>query len=424
MSSPDTLAMVASEERVENDAGRDAAGVEGITGPSPFDRLPDEVVLEILSLAVARRSSGRKLQSIGLSRRLAPLARKAWFRDYGCREEDTHRQAGILQQLSRRRDLQPLLEHLRYFLDHPSAVNYDFAIIPNFTSLSSLTLRGSLDGESRSFVLPAAVTDTFRELSGLRHLEVSPYADYTLQDKAFSVGRDLPRLTSLKLNRHCRCQKQMLRDPMPELQHLDIWSSTRKDDFFPSLRLSTLRSLKTCLLDKSTLTSLQHLEINPPLFPKGTERSATVTRAESLQLLDLADQAGISSLAFSSDAPEQINGLAQYPSVKSLQLSCHGANAADPSTFLALVRVISAFPNLRNLAFEWMSFSATSSPLVDQLDPNSLEFQIYHPTLLTFLANLRRSHVLRFDITHSPETLRWSRATSTEEFHGERYRSD
>ncbi|BGP17956.1 hypothetical protein JCM10213v2_006004 [Rhodosporidiobolus nylandii] len=401
--------MVASEERVENDAGRDAAGVEGITGPSPFDRLPDEVVLEILSLAVARRSSGRKLQSIGLSRRLAPLARKAWFRDYGCREEDTHRQAGILQQLSRRRDLQPLLEHLRYFLDHPSAVNYDFAIIPNFTSLSSLTLRGSLDGESRSFVLPAAVTDTFRELSGLRHLEVSPYADYTLQDKAFSVGRDLPRLTSLKLNRHCRCQKQMLRDPMPELQHLDI----------------CLKNIWTfSQLDKSTLTSLQHLEINPPLFPKGTERSATVTRAESLQLLDLADQAGISSLAFSSDAPEQINGLAQYPSVKSLQLSCHGANAADPSTFLALVRVISAFPNLRNLAFEWMSFSATSSPLVDQLDPNSLEFQIYHPTLLTFLANLRRSHVLRFDITHSPETLRWSRATSTEEFHGERYRSD
>ncbi|GAA6030261.1 hypothetical protein JCM8097_009015 [Rhodosporidiobolus ruineniae] len=203
--------------RTDEEVKHDEEGADEVKAPSPFDRLPDEVVVEILRQAFGDSSTWFKPvlpKTTVLGKRLHYLTQQVWLE---------------------RHDRAPRYEGLMV------------GLFPNLTTVhAALATSEEEDDPDEPVPLPNTFTESLRLLRNLRELDIQPGQSWQLEAPSFSIARDLPNLSSLSLDPGCTCLRQLLAS-QPSLKHLQL--APRPDP--SSCQLIPWTTLKTLSLNLS-----------------------------------------------------------------------------------------------------------------------------------------------------------------------------
>ncbi|GAA6031320.1 hypothetical protein JCM8097_005601 [Rhodosporidiobolus ruineniae] len=428
---------------------------------SPFDRLPDEVILLILQAIYAGKRKSALLD-LRVNKRIFTVAKAAWYATFKATPYP-------LLILAARRDLHPYVQHLAYSAGNAGEFVYAFEILTvcSVRNLTSLTLCGTVDDAFTSVDLPLPVTVGLSNLENLKSLSLVYEQAVTFADTEFSIGSDLPQLEELVLTSEA-CQRQLLSTPCPHLRSLKLgygdkthsdcdavpWASlelfeiglpagseasSALDNLANSLRTALFPNLNPRdalpLPDASTAVSfrLRALRLQPTEYsaqPYAPDPDVPLLQ-ELKTLLEILSLTSIEHLclhphtlsAFPSDLP-------QIQSLTSLTL-CHPAlylNAVEER--LGFLNLLSLFPNLEVLHLEGTGFrSVSSQSLFDRFTltgpaPDPLEALEGYHDLHAVVEHVKQSKVVA--ITWEPnelETFVWTRTRvqPSEEFEVERF---
>ncbi|GAA6030262.1 hypothetical protein JCM8097_009016 [Rhodosporidiobolus ruineniae] len=226
--------------RAEEEGEDGEHGFSCLKPSSPFDRLPDELVLQILQAVRAGILLPTRDVEMLVNKRMYRLAQSIWNSRW------------IFDEVVARRPSPAVcaaIQHLQYgFPDIEIIAEVRGRAIGTFANLTSLQidLISDVDDE-RTVFLPKTLTDSLRSLKHLQDLTFFDDSDGTcdFEDKDFSIATDLPSLRSLHLGALFLCVGQLLTPP-PTFEHLYVF--TYADD--PALQLlpwATVDSLSLSL---------------------------------------------------------------------------------------------------------------------------------------------------------------------------------
>ncbi|GAA6038114.1 hypothetical protein JCM8097_007553 [Rhodosporidiobolus ruineniae] len=416
---------------------------------SPFDRLPDEVLSLVLDFALAEFSCpASAILALLVSRRFYALARPLAYHSVDCCDNET------FESLVRRRDLHAVPHKLSYRIyksELGCALTRGWAMISLYDNLATVDLASNpiQSGKGGAPVLPSSLTDTLSRLLSLSTLKLNLCSNLVLEDPAFSIGNDLPRLRQVELRVGKECGLQLLEGPMPRLQRIALsaalalkvisklpWSSLTgfelTADGETSKALLALgrhfRALVPALKPSSSPCSLL-----PPLpltsfAVSAAPKSAEVVTETCLDLISNLLNGSYFANVVSLDL--SISSLPTFPpfavkSLQSLRFRTEDNDYSQPAALLRLCRFLSTLPQLHTLVLVDFDFSP-SVPRHKRalLNPESDEFLQLHPALHTFVSTfVCKSAILRFDWTdrHDEYVWRWVRRCVREEFQVDRY---
>ncbi|GAA6019341.1 hypothetical protein JCM10207_001265 [Rhodosporidiobolus poonsookiae] len=225
------------------DAAADEQGVASVDASSPFDRLPDELVVAILQELHsdyvnngASQYFGRgpfafasPLTLLAFNKRFYRLARRIWTTtfdavtfDYTSADDfafdmdpdDEHYElerdaaleafdSGILAKLLLHHDLHPRIESLEHRAKLDTTL-YQGAILSHLVNLTRLDLQLTADPQTTfgDSVLRTPMTDALKHLKHLRFFQLSCHSRLVVEDSTFTFARHIPSLRTV--NFQCR----------------------------------------------------------------------------------------------------------------------------------------------------------------------------------------------------------------------------
>ncbi|GAA6030309.1 hypothetical protein JCM8097_009040 [Rhodosporidiobolus ruineniae] len=428
---------------------------------SPFDRLPDEVVIEILRSALPNGHWDTSAGNMLVNKRIYALSRELRFAHYFFSKLNN----GIIGQ----HDVIGDVKSVEYWTSrsHPQAVDYEGRMLSLFRNITSLTVKllsDVLDAEDpsngtepdegdlevRGFLeeagFPPSFTDSLKLLQHLEYLCICPTSSYRLQDRDFSIAQHLPRLRRLIL-REPEVGLRFLLTPPPPLSHMTLLRHevVASGGSLPDLPLdlipwATLRSLSLNLFSENGISALLglssdhpgglplcHFHLADPLSSLAAPHSFYLSINGMRRLFELLAMAPLEKAGFHISLalrlPDQVPSL---PLVNTLRL--HGDPLDDNEVISSanhLSSFLSSFPSLHHLELTHVSFAATS-PDVSRLslDPASDAFTLLYPVLDTFLKLLHKTTLLslKWRPVHDSELYCWVRSAPYEDFQVDRYR--
>ncbi|GAA6030292.1 hypothetical protein JCM8097_009032 [Rhodosporidiobolus ruineniae] len=207
MSSSTSSAVAAEGGTVNEEVKNREESVEEVEPSSPFDRLPDEILVDILRAATDDEGWWRgRAPLLALNRRLRYLAQPLWFSSYPF----SSMECGIV----RHPVYLGLVKHLR-------------------------------DGAIQEYLwqkgLPRSITRSLRSFKHLKRLNLEPVYNYNLEDREFNIAREAPQLDGLTVQGPTTGVRQLL-TPLPPLQHLCLYN-IQDTEVYRYLPWSTLVSL-------------------------------------------------------------------------------------------------------------------------------------------------------------------------------------
>ncbi|GAA6030245.1 hypothetical protein JCM8097_009007 [Rhodosporidiobolus ruineniae] len=430
-----TMSGLATDDKLEVDKLEAVA----VQAPSPFDDLPDEVLLEILHSALVKvpdPSQAVTPQMISLNKRLYRLAREVWLSSAEFNGD---------WKLLARSELFPAVKSLDFLMsnEHPNAQIYEGVFVGQFTNLRSLTINTALP-ETEEF--PESLTDSLRKLKHLHTLTFSCSSPWTLADKTFNIAGDLPTLRTLSIRDASPALGQLL-TPSPALDHLGF---TPGDDFeaynfIPWSSLASLTVYHERYIPSAALFRGIGNSLTKALFPETIKRAPAKLPLRRFvhdhfkngPVYDLVELEGLlEALRLTSVRQAVLNldlalsgfsSLPSLPSLTSLKLEGRSRSIDTPDNLANLYRFLHTFPALQHLEIldTWLhrfmdAPNATEAPQ----DPASPEFIFAHPLVATLLAVLRQSTVLSLKWSEPRERgayYQWTRTTTDEDFQADRY---
>jgi hypothetical protein len=206
------------------------------TVQSPFDRLPDETVAQILSFAlIRRRRSSSDLPLFLVNKRFNRIVTPLFS---SAQVSDTSVYVGPPTAI-KKVFYWPSVDAPRPFCTAPS-----LALFPNLTAVK-LNTKVVSDATAAATV-PTSVTSLLTRLPHLETLGFEFWEDFVLEDKAFSI-ESLPTLRRLELGEGCQSSAQQLNAPHARLRELQI--SNGADDPSAHIPWSILVSLEMWAYD-------------------------------------------------------------------------------------------------------------------------------------------------------------------------------
>ncbi|GAA5930919.1 hypothetical protein JCM10213_003944 [Rhodosporidiobolus nylandii] len=428
--------------------------------PSPFGRLPDELVAHILEdvflASILNRdtfATSTSLSSVCADRRWYRIARPIWL-------HTLYRRANLQEDLMVGLLLRPSVHpHVRsvhlYVLSWH--LRYDLAAISQFPNLTSLSLVLWDEDEHDNFVFPAALSQGLQQLPHLRSLDIScgqGGEPFVLEDAEFNLGRHLPSLRRFTTET-CMCAGiwQLLSSPTNlEALQLSLAAEWRYSRVWEHVPFSTLRSLDLSsdangLPYIEDLLSVLHKHIHPvsdyitqplPLraltfgygafeIPQPAGEATDNASASMLDmprlssLLELLSSGGLRSLTLKFDDRvdwSMVSG--SFDSIRELKLE--GGTLHKYEQFRRLCHFVSLFPSLDFLRLEDPRFSESeldqSRQLKRPVPPfDTPQFVARYPHLISLLAFVRRSNVRYLGwTTYDSPSFMWARAEREEDF--------
>ncbi|GAA5981868.1 hypothetical protein JCM11641_001925 [Rhodosporidiobolus odoratus] len=379
---------------------------------SPFDRLPDELVSKILSLAISSRYDP-DVERLYLNKRFSRLARPVLARDIGPLEGV---QTFMLRGLLIRPDLHSYVRSLTFSAhEDPTVFSYECAVIHFLPNLSSLALYQ--EGED-SYDLSREFTEALRTLRSLQYLSLDFDGPLRLEDSSYTIGNDLPKLRSLEIvSRHAgrSCTQQLLQVPISGLLHLSLFDRNPDTRGYGAVPWATLlsytlsfpfspdeqdsyRAPLASLESALSFFRLQKLKLEPTLFGQKPWSMGEGAATTLFALLDrIASLQEIHVVLHRDFVLPKLNTLAH---VKVLLIRCGLAN-------------MQSGPHLGLAKF---------GPTDGNLRPPSVEFFLAHTQLLALLYYLKQSHILSFTWSRRyDDRYVWTRQNDAEEFQLDRY---
>ncbi|GAA6031299.1 hypothetical protein JCM8097_005591 [Rhodosporidiobolus ruineniae] len=433
-------------------------GAEAVKA-SPFDRLPDEIVLQVLD-HLFHDGDGAELIDLLVCNRLWSLAESVYHSVWAPKP------AEVLQ-----RYFEPEVRRSVRALDYsPSgdgvpSFAFETLALTAFSNITVLAFEGTPTAGNNSLVyLPTSFSRALTSFQHLVYLSLDFDVDFAFSDPSFSVGANLPWLRELFLGHTCQSQLQLLLHPQSHLRHLavNLNAAARSEALLGGLPWSDLTSLSLALRDEndeepeegvvalgqlvsslqtalypSNSTSpvplpLRRFELFDVIFQHSATASAgsTARRAFDLALVpffDLLKFTSLERLELYLESPSEIpNGLGRVPCVTSLGLVCSDVDFSRTGEVEGIFKLLDRFPSVTRLDLHHGIFSpAVSSSDRLALAPDSPLFLIRHPPLSALLSALARSPVMDFswvDYSGSAERYRWTRSSVAERFVGERWR--
>ncbi|GAA5898303.1 hypothetical protein JCM6882_000124 [Rhodosporidiobolus microsporus] len=360
---------------------QDAGGDSGAVKPSPFDRLPDELVLAILDDARPFQS----LDRISINKRFSRLAFPIWANSLVATW--SRGQSRRLEHLATRPDLQPLVKEVDGDLPEslPELTRH-LSTVRLFTNLTYFGAENIMFGPYNA-PLPAIFTDTLHSLPNLKRLKFLFEAPVSFEDTTFTVGSHLPNLRELVLYTHEDVGPgiaQLLSSPCPNVRTFLLflsgqdtvatsripWLSLRSLDFTlpppredPTCADTLLEGLKRAL-DKAQLSpySLRDFKLTTEVFLKednGTDLLYTDRQIPILFELFRAAQVQELSLLLRAELVVP-DALGEVPSVTVLNLEDEGIDACCQETFSAMCDLLRLFPSTTSLSLSCATFGEPS----------------------------------------------------------------
>ncbi|GAA6038047.1 hypothetical protein JCM8097_007516 [Rhodosporidiobolus ruineniae] len=192
-------------------------GAEELKVVSPFDRLPDELVLDILEYAGDHALAlVPVLLELAVNKRFARLALRLHMQFLDAPPESRTLQKLLTKENEKRQTAARTLEYWGPAADE--SVRYDCEIIRRLENLKNLTL------VYFGAQLPTRFTDALSSLPSLTSLTIDAMGDWTVEDAAFTIGRSLPGLRNLTVCGEwpSHCYPQLFSSPCPNLQSVDL----------------------------------------------------------------------------------------------------------------------------------------------------------------------------------------------------------
>ncbi|GAA6031337.1 hypothetical protein JCM8097_005607 [Rhodosporidiobolus ruineniae] len=406
-------------------------GEEGGEPASPFDRLPNEVVADILDeLFHGDEDYSPKLPDLLVNRRIFLVAKAVWHSSQTLDSEHLHR-------LVLAADVRPLVRRIAYTLSGEGVSSFKFETLSLtvFENLRTLSLTGPVHRELEPVAaLPAAWSDALASLKHLRSLNLDFDEDFELVDRTFSIGSHLPSLRSLSLGTSCLCKHQLLDYPCPNLQSLGLmWDVDVTASPFSVIPWTTLINLSVVLWDDKQT----QVQADAGLAPLG-QLNSTTPAALPLRRLELADPillppsvsplllgaTSLQRLDLSPKAPSQMPiDFRPVPSPSTLVLHQTPSIFHDSEELYGLYQMLSIFPSLTHLCLEDSGPEyPETAPDRQSLEPNSPEFILRYPALTALLAALTKTGITHLTWQTDPEMYRWTRSGVEASFVGERWR--
>ncbi|BGP18209.1 hypothetical protein JCM10213_007837 [Rhodosporidiobolus nylandii] len=451
MSQPAVTA-AASRDGGEGEGEREDAGE--VRAVSPFERLPDELLLAILEQVHLKTPllKRNRLAALAANKRIYRLAQLVAFRAVG--PSSPEKQAVILSGLFARHRLHPFVRSLAYEYS-PVHVTYDTSLIPLFAHLSTLTLTLKPTVLGEPLAVPAAFTAMLKRLTRLTRLSFARGPWFNFEDKAFHLGQDLPTVRTLEFEDGYPDDDSVLQllASGTSIEHLSFSFEGNElgQQFYSHLPWASLKSLKLEVLEdmllprrEALLSSLRSVifptvagdPIKLPLtslclggWPLGLKdaHEPTGLGSESLtELFRLLVHSQLKDLRlFYPDQPLlNIKRDVTLPSVFSLTLSGEHGGSLDPVDLPALPYLLRVFPHLQQLVLDELLVDGYVSKRQPAHKLSRAFLPLHYPSMAALIAFASTTQLLQVDWTQSGQkvTLRWTRASPADEFKLERYR--
>ncbi|BGP18158.1 hypothetical protein JCM10213v2_006213 [Rhodosporidiobolus nylandii] len=437
------MAAVASREGGEGEGRREDAGE--VKALSPFERLPDELLLAILDLA-----SGQfpwSLRNTAVNKRLHRLAQVVAFRTVDLTRVASACRLKILSTFFEPRLPQPQGSHADILTLKDSALSPGvLSYLPHLRNLTSLTLAGPDEAEYISppltFAVSSSLTAALKQLSNLSTLSLSFLPHLHFEDTSFRLSANLPQVHALSVSEAYLADPgymQLLSD-ISRIEHLSFSGTFEGADLYCLLPWAHLRTLELrasaekLLPDGDTFLKSFESAIYPEpgggthILPLQSLTLGTKALGYHDNSFDESSELGSESLTalFRLLSVQQLKHLeleyprheilwvdrdASVPSLEVLTLEGRSAGRLETNDLPGLSTLIGVFPNLREST---RRKSATGHGWV----------AICYPALFALVGFLRhRSAVLSVSWTRWlwDVEMRWTRGTSEEEFKVERY---
>ncbi|GAA6030307.1 hypothetical protein JCM8097_009039 [Rhodosporidiobolus ruineniae] len=455
----------------------DDEGAGEVVPSSPFDRLPDEVVVEILRQAMPSTYWDVPLDSMIVNKRIFALFQPLRFSRFYFSELSN-------AILARPKEI-GTVAHLEYWASpsHPQVVVDECRMLDVFRNLTSLTVKllpdvlaheapeeaahatsysfgvedGPLEEHIREYGFPLTFTESLKQLKHLEYLYLRPRSEYKLEDSTFSIARDLPQLRRLVLDEPSSSLHQLL-TPSPCLSHLrlfrfdamDFTTSSREDlpldllpwsilvslsidlgsfgDWQPALA-KLVASLEDALfpsvpIDWPGKLPLRRLHLYDPLVDESQPRSSGLSAVDIRRLFELLAVTGTEEVGFDlSIALHYPDELPALPSVKVLRISARDERAMEQPDHVAAFSIfLRSAPALEYLELHGVLFSA-SYPKTG-VAPVSLDMLFQYSPLFDLLAAIRPSTILSvaWNPPYANHAYRWIRSAADEDFEVDWYR--
>ncbi|BGP18190.1 hypothetical protein JCM10213_009034 [Rhodosporidiobolus nylandii] len=421
------IAAVVSRDGGEGEGEREDAGE--VKAVSPFERLPDELLLALLEEvdAIMPLHYPSNLASVAADKRIYRCARTVAFR---CIVTDLDNQSRLLPNLYSRPDLPPLVRHLSFGY-HASTFLYDCNLLPLLRNLTSLALY-KLDPESG--VLSSLFSDALRRLSHLECLSLRRSAAFSWEDATFRPSKDMPQLRTLAFD-DCLwpsegCQ-QLLDDPQSRIEVFEWTGDTQDSALYNFIPWSGLRrlALKTSSRLPPRLLPLTSLQLGGMILDsaKNNDLSGGFTLRHLDALLSLLDKSKLRHIhlflpleaVFPVFTPSTT-----FTGMRSLVLNGWGVSRIKPQDIPGLCSLLSTFPDVQHLRLQSVALPSSSAAPLDHDSATEVALVVHYPVLAAILHYLRHSTKvleLVWPVIIS-SSLRWTRGSPAEEFKLERYR--
>ncbi|GAA5918961.1 hypothetical protein JCM6882_008649 [Rhodosporidiobolus microsporus] len=433
-------------------SGAGLEGTEGV-GASPFDRLPDELIISILEQVFLdsdknphRHEPSIELPRVALSKRIYRLARPVWFNSLW--REGGAPQEHLFSNLLLHSDV-PALVRLTAFSPKRERLGRDCTLLASLTSLSSLDLYfgpdltpSSADQDDRPIAfIPPEISNLLRSLPNLTTLDLFADWGFFFEDQTFTAA-DMPRLRSLSIGMTSgSAMRQLFPKCPPSLAALYFSGMGSDEGVFSLVPWTTLRTLKIAISSKareldglfeepvkaafnSATCTLERFEITDHynLYGPGCWGDSSPFTASTLsEILTLLGSGG-AFRHFVLLWPTNFDwpfAAYRFESITSLTLR-EAHNLEELSPFRNLCHLILSFPSLSRLTLRNVDFLPDDYELEAKeltAEPSSPLFFVVFPHLAALIALLRRTKVL-FLVWESAFAVRysWNRACAADEF--------
>ncbi|GAA5864999.1 hypothetical protein JCM8547_004267 [Rhodosporidiobolus lusitaniae] len=424
---------VAGSRGEEGEEGKED---EDAVKASPFDKVPDELLEDILSLVFEGRPKP-PTSLFTVCKRFYIVGRPQWFKTFDNvgRASSPH----LLVQA----DVHPVVRQATVWFsyeDELDGIRLKSALSALFKNLTELTITGSVDLDPSFHALPLVFSTALRALKHLRRLRFDLEDTWEFEDVQFTIGHDLPHLSHLELYRGgLNAASQMLSVPCPALRHLVLDLGYTQHEMFSLIPWSTLTTLRVRLDVPDDFSDLAEfiesaassctLPLHDLVLVSVFLQKDANAQLEVRALFRALGRTSLQRFEFSSDLPWGIpDNLAVLSSVKHLSIhqrprDVHYQRFFATNDILELRKLLNSFPSLTYIHLDDFRFNdAEDMQACHLLPPDSVDFAGRLPHLLAMLAVLRATTVLRFEWSVNEVKYVWSRSRSEEDFGVDRYR--
>ncbi|GAA5919166.1 hypothetical protein JCM6882_003822 [Rhodosporidiobolus microsporus] len=450
-------ASTTSESPVLSSDEENKRTAEGTT-ISPFDRLPDELIIPILEQVFLdsdnnprRHEPSVEIPHIALDRRFYRLAREVWYHSL---YRDGEKQEDLFLNLLLHHDVRPLVRRIRYQALVPH-IRHDTALLASLTNLVSLDFDldiGFRDDEvTMHSTIPRLVTNAIRSLPQLEHLRYSDYHTFSFEDTTFSSA-DLPRLRSLEIEAPpCDGVHTLIASTPRSLDRLSMAYDTVLSPEYEAVPWVSLRHFTAAVqfrwveeddevtrvpwkeylfaplgraIDASEASSelklpLERFELTNSASwggDDGWENGFPMSLAEFGELVALLNKINLRHLVLLWDSSVVWHGLTpKATSITTLTIR-DARELYDYLPFRNLCTFLLLFSNLKHLHLRTADFTVPDTDPAFA-EPSSSLFTLQFPHVVALVAFLRPRTVLHLTWESTfGERYVWSRASTTEEF--------